>query len=296
MSNEFAHFGSVERFQVNLNWVSNDEPIERQPRDHGWSMGALTLIVAGTNLTAHRVGAQAQDKLVWYLGPLLHWLAENWVPLLHEERFPWPERSEDAAAEVCSRAIARFAAVGPTMADSLTAAEAWYRRHGLASAAAGGLFPDIFLRRFADDAELSWTAVSPPFAPEGFTFETEAGFARLAVADVAEPIWQLLHWVKDNPPALETPAFRTDWEALVTKIDALAHLAPERFNAVVVAEALLMRVRASFHAKGRDDLLRPDLGHHGLYVEAEAPAVAMFGGLSVDLSDADIAVLGPVVI
>ena len=254
-------------------------------------MGSLAFTIAGENLMAHRVSGATQDRIIWYLGPLLHWFADNWVALFHEEHFSWPERSEDAAAAVCNRAIARFAAIGAAVARSLDSAEAWYRRHGLFSAASGGPFPDIFLRRFADDAELSWTAAPPPFAPEDFTFETEPGFARFAVADVAEPLWEMLSWARDNPPVLNTEAFRDDWTNLAGKVDALDHIAPERFNAADVAEALLARVRASFDAKGRNDLVTPDIARGARYVIAEAPAVAMFGGLSVNLSDDDITTL-----
>jgi Zn-dependent peptidase ImmA (M78 family) len=291
MNADFISFGAPGRFQVSLAWRQPDEPANHRPKYHGWSLGALVLTVAGENLVAHRVGDHTQEQIVWYLGPLLHWLAENWVALFHEEHFAWPERSEEPAAVVCNRAIVRFASVGPATARSLAAAEAWYRRHGLASAATGGLFPDIFLRRFSDDVELSWTAAPPSFSPEGFTFETEAGVARLAIADVAEPLWQLLHWVTENPPTLDEPSFVSDWKCLTEKIDVLNDIAPERFNAAEVAETLLARVRASFREKGRDDLLEPQLDPGRRYVKAEAPAVAMFGGLSVDLSDLDIAVL-----
>jgi Zn-dependent peptidase ImmA (M78 family) len=90
---------------------------------------------------------------------------------------------------------------------------------------------------------------------------------------------------------LETPAFQADWKALVKKIDALDRIEPERFNAADIAEALLARVRASFQEKSREDLLTPKLSRNARYVISEAPAVAMFGGVSVQLSDADIAAL-----
>jgi len=288
---DLISFGKIERFEVRFKWLEDDELVTCRPRDHGWSMAKLVLNVAGANLTAHRVGEHTRNGLVWYLGPLLHWLAENWVVLLHEEDFLWPERAEGAAAEVCNGAIARFAAVGTTMAESMNAAEAWYRRHGFSSAAAGGLFPDIFLRRFSDDAELSWTAEAPPFSPEKFTFETEAGFARMPVADVAEPLWKLLQWVKDNPPQLETPAFQKNWDALLQKIDSLDRLVPKDFNIAAMSEGLLSQVDKTLQAGGHDDLLMPKLDQGRHFAIAEAPAVAMFGGLSVTLADDDISKL-----
>ncbi len=89
--------------------------------------------------------------------------------------------------------------------------------------------------------------------------------------------------------ALET--FQSDWRSLVAKIDALDSLTPNRINATIIAEALLNRVRASFSATGREDLLQPQISADGAYVEAEAPAIAMFGGVSVDLSERDVTTL-----
>jgi hypothetical protein len=167
MTNSPKTFGSPETFEVSLGWLDDDEPVRRRPKSHGWSMGELKINVAGASLTAHRVQGHPREGLVWYLGPLLHWLADNWVALFNEERFSWPEKSAGSAVEVCNRAIARLSNIDSAH-DNLKVAEAWYKRHGIANAAAGGLFPDIFIRRFADDVEISWTAVPPPFAPRGF--------------------------------------------------------------------------------------------------------------------------------
>lgn len=296
MTYSLVHFGNPERFQASLTWLPRDEPVERLPRQHGWSMGALTFTVAGENLMACRVRNQIQDSFIWYLGPLLHWIATNWINLLHEEHFPWPERSEDAAAMVCNRAISRFATIGKGAEELLETTEAWYHRHGLASAASGGLFRDIFLRRFADDVEISWTAAPPPYAPEDFTFEIASGLARLSISDVAEPLWEMLSWVKDNPPALETDTFYADWINLTQAIDAINNITPNLFDSAIVANPLLTRIQTSFAEADRRDLLKSCVASSGRYVTAEAPAVAMFGGLSVNLSNRDISLLRDILI
>ena len=248
--------------------------------DHGWSMGALTLTVAGRNLTAHRVGNRDQDSLVWFLGPLFHWLANNWIFTFHEEHFPWRERSADAAATACERAM--------TDEEQLDAAQQWYWRHGISAAAAGGLFPDIFLRRFSDDIELSWTGASPHFAPDGFTFTSEPGRAYLALEDIALPLWRMLLWVKDNPPALETAAFEADFRELANKIERLPSTAPERYQSADMPSMLMSRLRASFGERGRCDLLMPDLHDTAPFAVSKSPVMAMFGGLNVEISDSDV--------
>ncbi len=113
-------------------------------------------------------------------------MASNWAALLHEEDFAWPERSAAPAVVACHRALDRNIGLKDTQGRvRYKAAQAWYCRHALRSAAEGGLFPDLFVRRMMDDIELSWSAEPPLFAPDGFSFSTEPGVARLPVEDVA---------------------------------------------------------------------------------------------------------------
>ena len=108
---------------------------------------------------------------------------------------------------------------------------------------------------------------------------------------MAGPLWELLLWVCQNPPEMEFDHFKNDWEVLVEKIDRLRHVTSEQFNSAAIAEELLTRVMASFQRIGREDLVRPELAVSGTYVRAEAPAVAMFGGLNANLSSSDIVTL-----
>ena len=45
------------------------------------------------NLCAHREDGEQVDSVHWYLLPLIEWFADNWNPLLHEERLPRTEQS-----------------------------------------------------------------------------------------------------------------------------------------------------------------------------------------------------------
>jgi Zn-dependent peptidase ImmA (M78 family) len=219
---------------------------------------------------------------------MLNWLASNWVSLLHEEDFAWPNKDAAPAAVACRRALDFW--IGSKGDDGRRVyckTQAWYRRHGLRSSAAGGLFPDLFIRRIADDIELSWSGEPPLFAPEGLTFESGAGVSRLAVEDVAEPLWTALQWAKDNPPVLDA-SFREDWEALCGQVDLITHLVPRDFESAVVDEELLARVHASFAQIHREELLDEHVYPGRPYVKALSPAVAMFGGVSPQLSDKDI--------
>jgi Zn-dependent peptidase ImmA (M78 family) len=288
MKNDHARFGQADKFQIAIAWVEDAEPLARRPSGHGWSMGEIELTVAGVNLTASRLGKDRQSHVGWYLGPMLSWLASNWVSLLHEEDFTWPNKDTAPAVVACRRALDFW--IGSKDDDGrqiYCKTQAWYQRHGLRSSAAGGLFPDLFIRRVADDIELSWSGEPPPFAPEGLTFESGVGVSRLAVEDVAEPFWMALQWAKNNPPILDA-SFREDWKALSGKVDSINHLVPRDFENALVAEELLARVRASFARIHKEDLLDEHIHPGRPYVKALSPAVAMFGGVSPRLSDNDI--------
>ena len=268
MSGNGTEFGTPSRFQVKLEWRSDPEPVERQPIDHGWSMGMLALTVANRNLMAHQVLSNGRDSLCWFLGPLFHWFANNWISLFHEEHFAWRERSADAAAAACGQAMASSAEE-----ESLDAVQQWYSRHGISAAAEGGLFPDIFLRRFSDDVELSWTGAPSPFAPTGVAFTSDPGQAYLPLEDVALPLRQMLRWVKDNPPALETDAFLADFGKLASKIERLSAIAPAQYQCADLSEALLGRLQDSFGELDRLDMLEPAFHDTAPIVVSRSPAM-----------------------
>lgn len=285
---EYARFGQSDKFEIAIRWIADAEPPARRPFGHGWSMGHVELTVAGVNLTASRLGNERQQYVGWYLAPMFDWLATNWVSLFHEEGFSWPKKDAAPAAIACRRALNFWIGSKDESARKIfREIQAWYSRHGLQSAAVGGLFPDLFIRRFADDIELSWSGDPPPFGPEGLIFESGAGISRLAVRDVAEPLWKALNWVKDNPPTLDA-SFVENWEALCKKVDAIEHLGVRDFESAAVVEELLARVHASFVRVNKMELLDEHFHPGRPFIEALSPAVAMFGGLSPQLDDEDV--------
>lgn len=286
MTHNIADYGSPSRFHIRFQWQSDHEPTERLPASHGWSMGRLELTVANRNLMAHSVRDYGQENLCWYFGPLFHWLAENWISLFHEEHFAWRERSCEASATACEQAMAP-----PSGEDTVEAAQQWYFRHAISVSAVGGLFPDIYLRRFSDDIEISWTGVSSPFAPDDFTFVSEPGRIYLPVDDVALPLWGLLLWIRDNPPVFVDCAFEADYRELISKIERLPALVPDQYQRAEIPERLFSRVQRVFQDSDRLDLFAPVLHDSAPFVVSKSPAMAMFGGIDVDISEADVTVL-----
>ena len=91
--------------------------------------------------------------------------------MLHEEDFAWPNNTSLPAAVACQNAMERWIGTEDAQERSFyRSAQAWHRRHGLRAAAEGGLFPDLYFRRYLDNIEVSWTGAPPPFAGETFSF------------------------------------------------------------------------------------------------------------------------------
>ncbi len=287
--NDFAVFGNPERFEIAVRWTRDAEPRARRPAGHGWSMGDLRTTVAGHVLTGSRRKTVGQMHVGWYLAPFFDWTASNWAALLHEEDFAWPERSGAPAIVACHRALDRTIGVKDAAGRArYKATQAWYFRHALRSAAEGGLFPDLFVRRMVDDIELSWSAAPPLFAPDGFSFSVEPGVARLPVEDVAGPLWDALTWAAANqPPALDDNDFAS-WRALADKIGRIRSMSAVDLDRAYVNERILELARTSLERIGKPELTDEDVGMAKPYIRELSPAVAMFGGVSPDLGAADV--------
>ena len=288
---EWIRFGESDVFQIRMRWVDDPAPPERRPVGHGWSMGQIVLTVGGVNLTASACGDDRQDHVGWYLSPLLGWLAANWVSLLHEQRFAWEERSAVPGAVACRRLLDWLAGDDPLGESNYEQAQAWYRRHGLRAASLGGLFPDLFVRRMGDDIELSWSGYSPEFAPANLVFESGAGMVRVSVMDFARPLWNALQWAAENPPPAAA-SFQTNIAAFQGKVRSLRELGGTTLGRGYLPSELFDKARSAF-----EDVGRLDLFDHGDIVEdvpciAEfSPAVAMYGGVTPELADADVRAL-----
>ena len=252
-------------------------------------MGQLTIRVAGLNITATKLGEEQQPYVGWYLAPFLDWLATNWAALLHEERYPWPRSTAAPAAIACNGALDQLmAADDPAGRRDYADAQDWYFRHGLRSAAAGGIFPDLFIRRVADEVELSWSGLPMEFTREGLVFESGAGYALLPVADVARAIWQTLEWAVDHPPDSPT-RYRNDIAALRTKVRALRDLEYPALAHAHVPGDVLKKAETAFAALGRMSLFVGDqAADDAPYIDKRSPAVAMFGGVAPDLGTEDV--------
>ncbi|WP_188908166.1 hypothetical protein [Salinarimonas ramus] len=156
----------------------------------------------------------------WYLAPLLEWVAEEWDHLLGEQAYTWAERPDVPAARAVRDALDRAFAADERDGDVLErAASDWYARHGLRSAAAGGIVPDLYIRRFGDGVEISWSGERASFAPAFLETDCAPGAVRLSREEVADPLRAILCWAVETVPS-DARAFSHGRERFVRAVEA----------------------------------------------------------------------------
>jgi Zn-dependent peptidase ImmA (M78 family) len=156
------------------------------------SWGSFIIWTHGENLCAHVEQGEVVDSAHWYLLPLMEWLADNWDPLLHEERLPLRNSGVSAASSLSQT---RMPSVALKQVDEfawLDTWSGWWARHCVRSARDGGLFPDVYLRRYRDTLEVSTGAEPLPGVPAEFTFLAPNRAYRTDPRNAAEAMYQVL--------------------------------------------------------------------------------------------------------
>lgn len=299
MKPEFASFGDPSRFEIAMRWRSDAEPRHRRPAEYGWSIGDLRLTVGDTILTGNTIGESPRDFISWYLLPIAQWFAHNWTDLLHEADFPWHEFSAAPAVAVVGRKLRSLidARDGPGR-EEYRKAQAWRNAHALNSASNGGLLPDLYLRRYLDTIELSWTAATPLFAPDQFRFTSGRGLAYLAVKDVAVPLWNALQWVVQSSEKFTLEeADRNALNRLKDKLADLSQMTVVELTAHRIGEKVFNSAITLLRQRGLEAAFANDNDKiNGVPAIARfSAAVAMYGGLSPSLTAGDVSALTEVI-
>jgi Zn-dependent peptidase ImmA (M78 family) len=163
--------GDPASFAFRLSFLPNPHGADdRASDDVRESWGSFTIWARGENLCGHVEQGEVLDSAHWYLLPLMEWLADSWDPLLHEERLPL-QNAGASAAESLSKT--RMPPVSLKQVDEFAWLDAWsdwWARHSVRSAREGGLFPDLYLRRYRDTLEVSTGAEPLPGIPAEFAF------------------------------------------------------------------------------------------------------------------------------
>jgi hypothetical protein len=216
--------GDTERFAVRISL--RPDPHDGVATDPALaaSWGAIELWADNRNLCAHLDQGETIQAAHWYLLPILEWMADEWDALLHEERLPLGNAADDAALAL---ARTRFAPPTASEAEELRWEQRWFdwwSRHGLRSARDGGITPNLFIRRWRDNVELSWDSQRVPGGSERLSFMAPAGTLRLAPEEVAEPLFIATRACAEML-ASRNPEI-TEFQTLLTRVETLSM--PER--------------------------------------------------------------------
>lgn len=249
------------------------------------SWGSVALHVAGRNLCAQVYEGESLQRIHWYVLPLFEWLVEHWEAIFHEERLPAPAGS---AADFDAEAQTRAFHDDEASWNQLERWQGWLERHHIAQGAAGGLFPDVFLRRLRDELEVSVGNSQPAGSPANWTFLHERQTFRVPIDAAAVA----LHEVLDLGAAylLTRAEDSARFKRLREKIQGLRRLDEEAFRErlgwLVGNEDVLPLVFETDPAK------RDGLGDADALVVTAAPASALlFGSYAPTLDAQDIGAL-----
>lgn len=251
------------------------------------SWGALSLWAGGVNVTAHSDGQETHEAVNWYLLPWLEWIAERWDPIFHEERLPC-RVAGDAAAQSLART-----AFPPDRAPAEWEAEwqGWWHRHAMQSARAGGPFPDVILRRWRDQLEVSWRSLAPAGVPADVRFLATDGWARSEAEAAAHVVYDVCEEAvtelrRRHPDHERLVALEKRFEALhgagrAGRLSWLAGLG-SRFDELMAAlRANAAPVFDLFQPTDGDDLVVGGSCHGTLLFGSMSPAVAAHDVLSI---------------
>ena len=185
--------GDTSRFAVRMAFLDDPDGGEAADSDQSISWGGFQIWVRGVNLCAHLEQSERVDHVYWYLLPLLEWFAQNWDPLLHEERLPCRSREDSGWRALRNDPVPPFA-IDESEEDSREAAwQHWWSRHALCAAREGGVFPDVVFRRLRDAIEVSWGPGQVAGAPDHVVFDvSQPSSETLSPRVVAEPLYQML--------------------------------------------------------------------------------------------------------
>jgi Zn-dependent peptidase ImmA (M78 family) len=156
------------------------------------SWGTFSVWANGENLCAHIEQGETVDSAHWYLLPLIEWLVDNWDALLHEERLPLANAGLSAAESLRQTRMPPIALKEVDDFEWLDTWSAWWGRHCVRAAREGGLFPDLYLRRYRDTLEVSTGAEPLPGIPDEYVFQTPNRTYRIDAPGAAEAMFRVL--------------------------------------------------------------------------------------------------------
>ena len=279
----FELFGDKATFALEVRHMPNCV-VGEEPEDWKGSWGGWRLWISDLNLCELQLntaeGSVEIEEVRWFLAPFFKWVAENWMPLLHERRLPPGGRLGDSRPRSARAAYLSMLESAGDDFERFGPWQCWATRHSLRSAAEGGILPDVFVQRMEDDLEFSWGDRVQPGAGAA-TFLVEGGVARASVDAVARSLRSALEWFLDRQRANSAPwvgELRGRWKdrshspAGISALSWYLDSSPE-------PKALTEKLLAAL-----EKLKRPLSLSQGPWLGNLSPEVAMFGDLSPNIS------------
>lgn len=188
--------GQAEEFKCLVEIAPDTEEPRSVCPEEAASWGSLELWADGHNLTAHYENGILLPSVSWYLLPFFEWIATNWDCLLHEQRPPTALSGRTAWESLQKTNHPDYFDSQGEESDKVQDDNfKWSQRHELRAAAAGGLFPDVVIRRDRENVELSWGNVPCVGMPSHYHFADAAGCALVDPQAVANALYRVLEVV-----------------------------------------------------------------------------------------------------
>lgn len=181
--------GDTSVFAFKLTFDQDPDNGKSATTEESSSWGGVEFWVAGQNLCVFRDADGQAERTHWYLISLIEWFVTNWDFIFHEERLPLRNVSATAAEAINKLQLQMPTAKWETWETEI---RKWTFHHSILTARDGGIFPEIFLRRWQDKVEISWDQPRLPGVPESLRFNYSNGHSRFDPQLVAEPIYTVL--------------------------------------------------------------------------------------------------------
>jgi Zn-dependent peptidase ImmA (M78 family) len=163
--------GEPTEFAFRISFLRNPHgEQDRATPEEALSWGSFTLWASGENLCAHLEEGEVIEAAHWYMLPFMEWITHNWDSLFHEEKLPLKNKGNSAADAM---AVTKSPPISLKEIDEfawLNKWTSWWDRHNVRSSREGGLFPDIYMRRYRSSIEVSTGAEKLIGIPEEFIF------------------------------------------------------------------------------------------------------------------------------
>lgn len=298
--------GDTSEFAVELAFI-NDPEDHVYDEDEKSSWGRFTIWANNVNLTEHIEQGESLKATHWYLLPLLEWVVESWDAIFHEERLPLFNAGKDAAEAMTHLALQPLGLAFPASDefDRLAIWQEWWSRHNIAEASSGGLFPDVYFRRWGDLLEVSTGLSRQAGMPRHFSYASARTVeyvpierAAVAMHDVVSRAAQ--HLLGRRPQSVRLAALVANCQDLLDP-DGLLYARRLAFVSGALTQTsdlqvfrdLWNDVESSFSGDASEQASVEGLGRtQGGLVIKTAPLVALlFGSLAPSIDSSDVNVL-----